>query len=95
VASGGQLVVERRVLSAREKLEEALFMGLRLALGIDVDTVKARFGVDVWDIYRRHLEQFREAGVLIYDGRLLRLSRTGMLLANEIMSKFLVSPVVD
>jgi oxygen-independent coproporphyrinogen III oxidase len=95
VAAGGQLAVERRVLSAREALEEALFMGLRLARGIDVHTVKARFGIDVWDIYRRQLEQFQEAGVLIYDGRLLRLSRAGMLLANEIMSQFLESPVVD
>jgi oxygen-independent coproporphyrinogen-3 oxidase len=95
VASGGQRSVERRVLSAREAMEEALFMGLRLTRGIDVNTVKARFGVDVWDIYRRHLEQFLEAGVLIYDGRLLRLSRAGMLLANEIMARFLDSPVVD
>ena len=95
VTSGGQVVVERRVLSAREAMEEALFMGLRLARGIDVHTVKARFGIDVWDIYRRHLEQFREAGVLIYDGRLLRLSRAGMLIANEIMTRFLDSPVVD
>jgi oxygen-independent coproporphyrinogen-3 oxidase len=95
VASRGQLMVDRRVLSAREALEEALFMGLRLARGIDVHTVNARFGVDVWDIYRRQLEQFREAGVLIYDGRLLRLSRAGMLLANEIMARFLDSPVVD
>jgi putative oxygen-independent coproporphyrinogen III oxidase len=95
VAAGQSLVVERRVLSAREALEEALFTGLRLARGIDVDAVKARYGVDVWDFYRRQLEQFREAGVLIYDGRLLRLSRAGMLLANEIMAKFLLSPVVD
>jgi putative oxygen-independent coproporphyrinogen III oxidase len=95
VASGRPLVVERRVLSAREALEEALFTGLRLTRGIDVNTVKARYGVDVWDIYRRHLEQFREAGVLIYDGRLLQLSRAGMLLANEIMAGFLDSPVVD
>jgi oxygen-independent coproporphyrinogen III oxidase len=95
VASGWPLAVERRVLSAREALEEALFTGLRLTRGIDVNTVKARYGVDVWDIYRRQLEQFLESGVLIYDGRLLRLSRAGMLLANEIMAKFLVSPVVD
>jgi oxygen-independent coproporphyrinogen-3 oxidase len=95
VASGGHLVAERRELSAREALEEALFTGLRLTRGIDVTAVKARYGVDVWDIYRHQLEQFREAGVLIYDGRLLRLSRAGMLLANEIMAKFLDSPVVD
>jgi oxygen-independent coproporphyrinogen-3 oxidase len=103
------VVAERRALSAREALEEALFTGLRLTRGIDVNSVKTRYGVDVSDIYRRELEQFREAGVLIYDGRLLRLSRAGMLLANEIMAMFLAprdladsqsaktghSPVVD
>jgi oxygen-independent coproporphyrinogen-3 oxidase len=95
VASGGQLAVEQRVLSAREALEEALITGLRLTRGVDVQTIKARYDIDVWDIYRRQLGQFREAGVLIYDGRLLRLSRAGMLLANEIMARFLQSPVVD
>jgi putative oxygen-independent coproporphyrinogen III oxidase len=95
VVSGGQLVAERRELSAREALEEAIFTGLRLARGLDLRVVQARHGVDVWDIYRRELEQFLEAGVLIYDGRLLRLSRAGMLLANEIMARFLDSPVVD
>jgi oxygen-independent coproporphyrinogen-3 oxidase len=95
VMSGGQLAAESRTLSPHEALEEALITGLRLSRGIDVNTVKARYGVDVWDIYRRHLEQFREAGVLIYDGRLLRLPRAGMLLANEIAAKFLETPVVD
>jgi oxygen-independent coproporphyrinogen-3 oxidase len=95
VVSGGPLVAERRVLSAREALEEALFTGVRLARGLDLRAVKARYGVDVWDIYRRELGQFLDAGVLIYDGRLLRLSRAGMLLANEIMAKFLAAPVVD
>ena len=95
VAAGGQLDVERRALTAREALEEALFMGLRLAAGIDLNAVKVRYGADIWALYGHQLERFREAGLLIYDGRLLRLSRPGMLLANEIMSQFLTSPVVD
>jgi coproporphyrinogen III oxidase-like Fe-S oxidoreductase len=57
--------------------------------------VKTRYHADVWGIYGAALERFRDAGLLIYDGRLLRLSRAGMLLANEIMSEFLGSPVVD
>ena len=95
VASGGQLGVERRELHGREALEEALFTGLRLTRSIDVHAVKIRYNADVWEIYGAELEPFREAGLLIYDGRLLRLSRAGMLLANEIMSQFLESPVVD
>ncbi len=92
VASGGQLGVERRELTGREALEEALFTGLRLTRGIDVHTIKARYNADVWGIYGEELERFREAGLLIYDGRLLRLSRAGMLLANEVMSLFLPPP---
>ena len=95
VVSGGQTRVERRELTSREAFEEALFTGLRLTRGIDVDTVKIRYNADVWEIYGAELKPFREAGLLIYDGRLLRLSRAGMLLANEIMSQFLDSPVVD
>ena len=95
VASGGHPGAEKRELSRREALEEALFTGLRLTRGVDVHTVKTRYHADVWGIYGSALERFREAGLLIYDGRLLRLSRAGMLLANEIMSQFLGSPVVD
>ena len=95
VASGGQTAVERRTLTGREALEEALFTGLRLTRGVDVHTVNARYNTDVWGIYGSGLERFREAGLLIYDGRLLRLSRAGMLLANEIMSEFVDSTVVD
>src|SRR5205823_15105513 len=69
VASGGQLAAERRVLTDREALEEALFTGLRLTRGIDVHTVNARYTTDVWGIYGDGLERFREAGLLIYDGR--------------------------
>ena len=93
VAAGGQLETERRELTAREALEEALITGLRLTRGIDLDAVKSRYGADVWALYGRELEGFRDAGLLIYDGRLLRLSRAGMLLANEIMSLFLPPPL--
>lgn len=95
VVAGGQLEVERRELSRHEGLEEALFTGLRLAGGIDLNAMKVRYGADVWALYGCELERFRDAGLLIYDGRFLRLSRAGMLLANEIMSLFLSSPVVD
>jgi len=95
VASGGQLDVDRRELTPREALEEALFTGLRLSCGVDLHTVNARYKSDVWGIFGGELERFREAGLLIYDGRLLRLTRAGMLLANEILSVLVDSPVVD
>ena len=86
IASGQSATSEQRVLSARERLEEALFTGLRLSAGVDLDALGERYGVDVWGRFGPSLTPFAEAGLLLREGRRLRLTRDGMLLANEIMS---------
>ena len=93
VAGGGRLETERRPLSADERLEEALFTGLRLTAGLDLQAVNTFYGVDVWRRYRSELQMFVDEGLLIYDGRSLRLTRAGMLLAHEIMAVFIRSTV--
>jgi oxygen-independent coproporphyrinogen III oxidase len=93
VAAGGQLQTERRPLSAEERLEEALFTGLRLNAGLDLSGVKSRYGIDVWARYGSELQMFVDEGLLVYDGGLLRLTRAGMLLAHEIMAVFIRSTV--
>jgi oxygen-independent coproporphyrinogen-3 oxidase len=90
---GGQLVAERHPLSSQQQLEDALFTGLRLARGIDLETLKSRYGVDVWARWGGELRLFLDEGLLIYDGGSLRLTRAGMLLAHEVMAVF-ISPAV-
>ena len=106
VERGVTPIAERRVLSREERLEEALFTGLRLAEGLDLDAIAARYGVDVWRRYGAALQPFVEAGLLVHDpdardtgsrrvgvGGRLRLTRRGMLLANEVMAVF-IGPTV-
>jgi oxygen-independent coproporphyrinogen-3 oxidase len=88
VSRGTTPVADRQTLSHEEQLAEALFLGLRLAEGVDVDDVAARFGVDVWCRYAADLEPFLETGHLRRVGRRLQLSRQGMLLAHEVMAVF-------
>lgn len=90
---GGELATDRRPLSAEEQLEDALFTGLRLNAGIDLRAVKQRYGVDVWARFGGELQVFVDERLLIYDGRSLRLTRAGMLLAHEIMTVFIRSTV--
>jgi len=92
VGGGGQLSAERRELSDQERLEDALFTGLRLTGGVDLDAVKSRYGVDVWARYGADLRPFVDQGLLIYDHG-LRLTRGGMLLAHEIMTVFIGADV--
>ena len=88
VAAGGRIEVERRELTDQERFEDAVFTGLRLARGVDLDGVKARYGVDIRARYGTELQPFVDQGLLTYD-RSLRLTRTGMLLAHEIMTVFI------
>jgi oxygen-independent coproporphyrinogen-3 oxidase len=93
VAAGGQLETERRVLTPDERVEEALFTGLRLNAGLDLQAVERRYGIDVWERFGASLQMFVDEGLLIYDGGSLRLTRAGMLLAHEIMAVFIQSTV--
>ena len=93
VTAGGQLATDRRVLTDAERLEEALFMGLRLNDGLDLQEVKSHYAVDVWQEYSRELQPFVDGGLLVYDGRSLRMPRKGMRLAHEVMAVFIRSTV--
>jgi oxygen-independent coproporphyrinogen-3 oxidase len=89
IQAGNPVATERRPLTATEQLEEALFTGLRLNDGLDLPSVNERYAVDVWARFGPALQPFVDQGVLLYDGRSLRLSRAGMLLAHEIMAVFI------
>ncbi len=83
-------VAERRVLSWDERFEDALFTGLRLTDGLDLPAITARYGVDVWARYGSELQRCLDAGLVIHEpARRLRLTRSGMLLANEVMAVFI------
>lgn len=75
-------------LSPDERLGDALFTGLRLSRGVDLDAVGARYGTDVWGRYGAQLQPFVDEHLLTREGSRLRLTRRGMLLANEVMAVF-------
>lgn len=88
VQAGRDAAVDHRQLSPAERIEEALFTGLRLTTGIDCAAFHARYGVDPWHRYGNELKQYIDAGLVWRrDGR-IGLSRPGMLVANEILATF-------
>jgi oxygen-independent coproporphyrinogen-3 oxidase len=88
ISRGGSAAVEVKRLTSNERLGDALFMGLRLTDGIDLDRLERRYGTDIWGRYGAELQPFVEEALLEYGNRRLRLTRRGMLLANEVMSVF-------
>jgi oxygen-independent coproporphyrinogen-3 oxidase len=88
VAGGRDVGVERRLLTIEERLEDALFTGLRLTEGIDIEQIGERYTCDVWRRYGDALQPFLQEGWLAHEGPRLRLTRPGMLMANEVMAVF-------
>ena len=86
--AGQPSAVDMRAMTDQERLEDALFTGLRLTDGVDIDRVGRRYGIDVWARYGAGLQPFIEPGVLCREEARLRLTREGMLVANEVMQVF-------
>jgi oxygen-independent coproporphyrinogen-3 oxidase len=88
LTAGADVEVDARKLDAEARLGEALFTGLRLTEGVDLEIIRARHGADIWRRYGNELERFVLAGLLTLDGTRMRLTRKGMLLANDVMAVF-------
>jgi oxygen-independent coproporphyrinogen III oxidase len=86
--NGMTAVVEEQQLSQNDVRAEALFLGMRLMQGINMRRYRDSFGVDLRDEHGEDLERFCKAGLLEFDGDLIRLTRTGALLSNEVFAAF-------
>jgi oxygen-independent coproporphyrinogen-3 oxidase len=88
VESGASPVVEQQELSQNDVRAEALFLGMRLMRGVNLRDYRELFGVDLRDEHAGDLDRFRKAGLVEFDGDLIRLTRTGALLSNEVFAAF-------
>jgi oxygen-independent coproporphyrinogen III oxidase len=90
IGAGLDVRLDRRRLGAQERREEALFMGLRLNDGLDLERWLRIGGIDIWAAYGSHLSPYVGAGWLLHEpGRRLALTRAGMLMANDVMAVFI------
>jgi oxygen-independent coproporphyrinogen-3 oxidase len=90
VTAGQDVRLDRRTLGEAERVEEALFMGLRLSEGLDLTRMHMHHGIDIWARYGQDLTPYVTAGLLVHEpGCRLALTRNGMLLANEVMAVFI------
>ena len=88
VEHGSSPLVEEHDLTEVDRRAEALFLGLRLMQGVSLKKYQDSFGVDLRAERRGDLQRFREAGLVEVEGDLIRLTRTGALLSNEVFSAF-------
>ncbi len=84
-------IVESHLLSKEEKIEEEMFLGLRLLEGINLKTISHKYEIDVEVLYQQALKKLIAAGDLERIGSQIRLTRQGLLMANNVFEQFLLS----
>src|SRR5207248_449553 len=77
-------VVEHTELNEEEARSESIFLGLRLMRGLDLEEYRMRFGSDLRDVYDSDLTRLVDAGLIEIDEGLMRLTKRGALLSNEV-----------
>lgn len=86
IESQSSPVVERTDLNEEDARSESIFLGLRLMRGLDLQNYRTRFGTDLRDKYEAELARLSDAGLIEFDAGLMRLTRRGALLSNEVFS---------
>lgn len=84
-------VAERFSLSCIEQMDETLMMSMRLLGGISEERFVRRFGKRLSQEYGPQIESLVNLGLVTYDGKVLRLSRKGLFLGNQVFGAFLRS----
>lgn len=88
LAAGRAPVAEEERLTARDRLAEAMFLGLRLMEGIDLGQFAEMYGADPEVLFGESLAKLKKLELISLSGRRLRLTRKGLPLANEVFAEF-------
>jgi oxygen-independent coproporphyrinogen-3 oxidase len=81
--------VETAWLTRAQQHEEAWFLGLRLNAGVEVAALEREFGRAIVSPALKAVERLVEAGLVVSDGKTVRLTAKGQLLSNDVFQEFL------
>jgi oxygen-independent coproporphyrinogen-3 oxidase len=88
IETGATAIVDETRLSEVDRQAEAVFLGLRMMQGFSFAEFRRVFGSDLREKHEQDLTRFREAGLIECNGDLLKLTRAGALLSNEVFAAF-------
>jgi len=81
--------VESTWLTLEQQHEEAWFLGLRMNAGVNIAAVEQEFGPALVAPALKVISRLIDHGLLISDGKTVRLTAQGRLLSNDVFQEFL------
>lgn len=78
------------ILTIESRMEEFMFLGLRMTAGVSKSEFAKRFGVSMNEVYGEKIEHFVREKLLTNSGDRVFLTGRGLDLANVVMAEFLL-----
>lgn len=95
VSANGNGLTEERPLGVREQASEALLMGLRLAEGIDLAQLSARFGIPQAELIEgKRLSLYADHGLVSTQGDRITVTPKGMPLLDALLGQIVPEALV-
>jgi oxygen-independent coproporphyrinogen-3 oxidase len=90
IALSNSAIENMQALTTENRLEEALFLGLRVTAGIELRYFNKLYSIDIEAKYMNEIHRLQDAELLEISKGFLRLTQKGYLLSNEVFQAFLL-----
>ena len=95
IESGRMPVAEKELLSGRQQLIEAIYLGLRMTAGIDLVRFNAKYGMDFSKVFKEVLSDLESQHYIEIKNSRCALTLRGRALLDSITSMFIAQDVLD
>lgn len=85
-----KLHLDRKELTDKDRMEEFMFLGLRLMRGVSGSEFLRRFDQNMWNVYGDVLKKLEENHLIVVESPVVRLSDFGIDISNYVLSEFLL-----
>ena len=79
-----------QTLTQKDKMEEFMFLGLRMTEGVKKEEFQRRFGHDMEEVYGSVLMKYTNLGLLAQEDGRVFLTDRGIHVSNRVMADFLL-----
>lgn len=86
----GSAARDIKELSLEERMEEFMFLGLRMMQGVSGSEFLERFGQNMWNVYSTVLPKLQEQGLIEVNAPWVRLTELGIDVSNAVLCEFLL-----
>jgi oxygen-independent coproporphyrinogen-3 oxidase len=89
VAQGRLPHQDEQILTQQDAMAEFMYLGLRMADGVDSNAFRREFGVGLDEMFGGEVSKLKTLELLETDADRIHLTRRGMLLSNQVFAHFL------